>query len=108
MQGVLVQRQHEDNEDKESVKNREEEHTLVSKFLQIVLDFRLEQKQVKFISEMFRQTGKLYCQVQFYVEVLYSKIYSMLLSYKFCRNQVTQKLKHKVLFSISTLNIVTI
>ena len=44
MQGVLVQRQHEDNEDKESVKNREEEHTLVSKFLQIVLDFRLETK----------------------------------------------------------------
>ena len=44
MQGVLVQRQHEDNEDKESVKNREEEHTLVSKFLQIVLNFRLETK----------------------------------------------------------------
>ena len=53
VQGVLVQRQHEDNEDKESVKNREEEHTLVSKFLQIVLDFRLEQKQVKLCSDNF-------------------------------------------------------
>ena len=80
MQGVLVQRQHEDNEDKESVKNREEEHTLVSKFLQIVLDFRLEQKQVKFISEVFQQIHETLA-AQILCLVLFCRIYSILLSH---------------------------
>ena len=42
VQGVLVQRQHEDDQDEESVKHREEEHGLVPEFLQVVLDFRLK------------------------------------------------------------------
>ncbi len=44
VQGVFVQRQHEDDQDEESVKHREEEHRLVSKFLQIVRDFRLKKE----------------------------------------------------------------
>ena len=77
MQGVLVQRQHEDNEDKESVKNREEEHTLVSKFLQIVLDFRLEQKQVKLCPDNFtkRQFHKT-LSVHFYVNKIIMENFS--------------------------------
>ena len=42
VQCVLVQGEHEDDEDEESVKHREEEHRLVPKFLQISLDFGLE------------------------------------------------------------------
>lgn len=49
VQGVFVQRQHEDDQDEESVKHREEEHRLVSKFLQIGRDFRLKKRNVKLL-----------------------------------------------------------
>ncbi len=45
VQRVLVQCEHEDNKDEESVKHREEEHRLVPKFFQIGLDFGLEKEE---------------------------------------------------------------
>ena len=45
VQRVLVQREHEDDKDEESVKDREEEHRLVPKFFQISLDFGLEKDE---------------------------------------------------------------
>ncbi len=53
VQGVFVQRQHEDDQDEESVKHREEEHRLVSKFLQIVRDFSLKKELFCNLSEKY-------------------------------------------------------